>query len=48
LVPDIKGDHRLRVFENRALRQIFRQRKDEVTGGRREEEREERRGKRRL
>jgi hypothetical protein len=33
LVPDIKGEHRLRVFENRVLRRIFASKRDEVTGG---------------
>jgi hypothetical protein len=34
MVSDIKGrEHRLRVFENRALRRIFGPKKDEVTGG---------------
>jgi hypothetical protein len=31
LVSDIKA-HKLRVFENRVLRKIFRPRRDEVTG----------------
>jgi hypothetical protein len=33
LVYDIKGEHRLRVFENRVLRRIFGPKRDEVTGG---------------
>jgi hypothetical protein len=28
----LRGEHRLRVFENRILRKIFRPRRDEVTG----------------
>jgi hypothetical protein len=32
LVSDIKGLHRLRVFENRMLRKIFGLKRDEVTG----------------
>jgi hypothetical protein len=34
-VSDIKGgeDHRLKVFENRALMRIFGPKRDEVTGG---------------
>jgi hypothetical protein len=32
LVSDIKEEHRLRVFENRVLRRIFRPKRDEVTG----------------
>jgi hypothetical protein len=32
LVSDIKGEHRLRVFENRVLRRIFGPKRDEVTG----------------
>jgi hypothetical protein len=28
----LREEHRLRVFENRVLRRIFRQRRDEVTG----------------
>jgi hypothetical protein len=32
LVSNIKGEHRLRVFENRVLRRIFKPRMDEVTG----------------
>jgi hypothetical protein len=30
--PNIKEEHRLRVFENRVLRRIFGPKKDEVTG----------------
>jgi hypothetical protein len=30
LVSDIKGEHRLRVFENRVLRRIFGPKRDEV------------------
>jgi hypothetical protein len=30
---DIKGEHRLRVFENRVLRRIFGLKREEVTGG---------------
>jgi hypothetical protein len=33
LVSDFKGEHRLRVFENRVLRRIFGPKRDEVTGG---------------
>jgi hypothetical protein len=29
----LREEHRLRVFENRVLRRIFGQRRDEVTGG---------------
>jgi hypothetical protein len=32
LVSDIKGGHRLRVFENRVLRRIFGPKRNEVTG----------------
>jgi hypothetical protein len=32
-VSDIKGEHRLRVFENRVLRRIFGSKRDKVTGG---------------
>jgi hypothetical protein len=32
LVSDIKGKHRLRVFENRVLRRIFGLKRNEVTG----------------
>jgi hypothetical protein len=32
LVSDNKGEHRLRVFENRLLRKIFGPKRDEVTG----------------
>jgi hypothetical protein len=32
-VSDIREEHRLRVFENRALRRIFGPKRDEVTGG---------------
>jgi hypothetical protein len=32
LVSDIKGEHRLRVFENKVLRRIFGPKGDEVTG----------------
>jgi hypothetical protein len=32
LVSDIKGEHRLRVFENRVLRRIFGPKRNEVTG----------------
>jgi hypothetical protein len=35
LVSDIKEEHRLRVFENRELRRIVGQKRDEVTGVRR-------------
>jgi hypothetical protein len=31
LVSNIKGEHRLRVFENRVLRNIFGLKRDEVT-----------------
>jgi hypothetical protein len=33
LVSDIKGEHRLRVFENRVLRTIFEPKINEETGG---------------
>jgi hypothetical protein len=33
LVSDILEEHRLRVFENRVLRRIFRPKKDKVMGG---------------
>jgi hypothetical protein len=33
LVSDIKGEHRLRVFENRVPRIIFEPKRNEVTGG---------------
>jgi hypothetical protein len=33
LVSYIKGERRLRVFENRVLRRIFVPKRDEVTGG---------------
>jgi hypothetical protein len=29
----LRGEHRLRVFENRVLRRIFGPKRDEVTGG---------------
>jgi hypothetical protein len=29
----LREEHRLRMFENRVLRRIFRPKKDEVTGG---------------
>jgi PAS domain-containing protein len=29
----VREEHRLRVFENRVLRRIFGQKRDEVTGG---------------
>jgi hypothetical protein len=32
LVSGLKGEHRLRVFENRVLRRIFEPKRDEVTG----------------
>jgi hypothetical protein len=32
----LKGEHRLRVLENRVLRRIFEPKKDEVTGSYRE------------
>jgi hypothetical protein len=32
LVSDIKGEHRLRVFENRVLRKTFGLKRDEVMG----------------
>jgi hypothetical protein len=32
LVCNIRGEHRLRVFENRVLRGIFGPKRDEVTG----------------
>jgi hypothetical protein len=37
----LREEHRLRVFENRVLRRIFRQRKDEMTGEWRELDNEE-------
>jgi hypothetical protein len=40
-VSDIKGEHRLGVFENRALRRIFGPKRDEVTGERRKLHNEE-------
>jgi hypothetical protein len=33
LISDIKGEQKLRVFENRVLRRIFGRKRDEVTGG---------------
>jgi hypothetical protein len=42
LVPDIKGEHRLKVFENRVQRKIFGPKRDEVTGEWRELHNEER------
>jgi hypothetical protein len=41
LVSDIKGGHRLRVFENRVLRVIFGPKRDEVIGGSRKLHNEE-------
>ena len=32
MVADIKGERRLRVFENRVLRRIFGPKRDEITG----------------
>jgi hypothetical protein len=32
VVSDIKGEYRLRMFENRVLRKIFGPKRDEVTG----------------
>jgi hypothetical protein len=32
LVSDVKGGHRLRLFENMVLRRIFGPMRDEVTG----------------
>jgi hypothetical protein len=29
----LRGEHRLEVYENRVLRRIFRQKRDEVMGG---------------
>jgi hypothetical protein len=29
----LRGEHRLRVFENRALRRIFGPKRDEIVGG---------------
>jgi hypothetical protein len=29
----LREEHRVKVFENRMLRKIFRQKRDEVTGG---------------
>jgi hypothetical protein len=37
----LREEHRLRVFENRVLRRIFRPKRDEVTGGRRKLHNEE-------
>jgi hypothetical protein len=33
LVSEFKGEHRLRMFENRVLRRIFEPKRNEVTGG---------------
>jgi hypothetical protein len=33
LVSDVSEEHRLRVFENRVLRRIFRPKRDEIIGG---------------
>jgi hypothetical protein len=33
LVSDIKGEHRMRVFQKRVLRRIFGQKRDEMPGG---------------
>jgi hypothetical protein len=33
VIPTLREEHRLRVFENRVLRRIFGPKKDEVTGG---------------
>jgi hypothetical protein len=32
-LSDIKGEHELRIFENRVLRRIFGPKRDGVTGG---------------
>jgi hypothetical protein len=32
LVADIKGERKLRLFENRVLRRIFGPKRDEITG----------------
>jgi hypothetical protein len=32
LISDTKEEHRLRVFENRVLRRIFKRKRDEVMG----------------
>jgi hypothetical protein len=37
----LRKEHRLRVFENRVLRRIFGQKRDEVTGGWRKPHNEE-------
>jgi hypothetical protein len=37
----LREEHRLRVFENRILRRIFRPKRDEVKGGRRKLHNEE-------
>jgi hypothetical protein len=37
----LREEHRLRVFENRVLRRIFKPKRDEVTGGRRKLHNEE-------
>jgi hypothetical protein len=41
LVSDIKGGHRLRVFENRVLRRIFGPKRDDVIGSWRKLHKEE-------
>jgi hypothetical protein len=41
LVSNIKGEHRLKVFENRVLRRILGPKRDEVTGDWRELHNEE-------
>jgi hypothetical protein len=33
VVSDIRGEHKLRVFENRVLRKIFGPKRDEGMGG---------------
>jgi hypothetical protein len=33
MVTDVKGEHRLRMFENRVLKRIFGPKRDKVMGG---------------
>jgi hypothetical protein len=37
----LREEHKLRVFENRVLRRIFEPKRDEMTGGWREQDNEE-------
>jgi hypothetical protein len=39
--PTLRGEHKLRVFENKVLRRIFGPKRDEMTGGRRKLHNEE-------